>query len=172
MMDTAMTYIRHNNNELKYDRHSKKCYFGGGGGKQWRPGGWSQPVIWDTRRSTYKKRIFQEDLLSPLLFVIAFISLTHLLRTANPAYEFRTGEMINHLLFMDDLQLNSKSERALDSLTQTVRIFSKDTGFQFGIDKWAMLVMKKGKIVKSDGIQLPNDKVLKSLEVFRCARSR
>ena len=32
MMDTAMTYIRHNNNELKYDRHSKKCYFGGGGG--------------------------------------------------------------------------------------------------------------------------------------------
>ena len=73
---------------------------------------------------------------------------------------------------MDDLQLNSKSERALDSLTQTVRIFSKDTGIQFGIDKWAMLVMKKGKIVKSDGIQLPNDKVLKSLEVFRCARSR
>ena len=27
MMDIVMTYIRHNNNELKYDRHSKKCYF-------------------------------------------------------------------------------------------------------------------------------------------------
>ena len=27
-----------------------------------------------------------------------------------------------------------------------------------------MLVMRKGKIVKSDGIQLPNDKVIKSLE--------
>ena len=35
---------------------------------------------------------------------------------------------------------------------------------QFGIDKCAMLLMKKGKIVKSDGIQLPNDKVMKSLE--------
>ena len=35
---------------------------------------------------------------------------------------------------------------------------------QFGIDKCAMLVMKKGKIVKSDGIQLPHDKVIKSLE--------
>ena len=35
---------------------------------------------------------------------------------------------------------------------------------QFGIDKCAMLVMKKGKIVNSDGIQLPNDKVIKSLE--------
>ena len=35
---------------------------------------------------------------------------------------------------------------------------------QFGIDKCAMLVRKKGRIVKSDGIQLPNDKVIKTLE--------
>ena len=58
----------------------------------------------------------------------------------------------------------SKSEKALDSLIQTVTIFSKDIGMQFGIDKCAMLVMKKGRIVKSDGIQLPNDKVIKTLE--------
>ena len=65
---------------------------------------------------------------------------------------------------MDDLKLYSKSERGLDSLVQTVRIFSVDTGMQFGIEKCAMLVMKKGKIVKLDGIQFPNDKVIKSLE--------
>ena len=35
---------------------------------------------------------------------------------------------------------------------------------QFGIDKCAMLVIKKGKIVKSDGIQLPNDELIKSVE--------
>ena len=35
---------------------------------------------------------------------------------------------------------------------------------QFGIDKCSMFVIKKEKIVKSDGIQLPNDKVIKSLE--------
>ena len=35
---------------------------------------------------------------------------------------------------------------------------------QFGIDKCAMLVMKKEKLVKSDGIQLPNYKIIKSLE--------
>ena len=111
-----------------------------------------------------KRGIFQGDVLSPLLFVIALILLTHILTTANPAYELQTGETINHLLFMDDLKLYSKSEKALDSLIQTVRIFSTDIGMQFGIDKCAMLVMKKGKIVKSDGIQLPNDKVIKSLE--------
>ena len=32
---------------------------------------------------------------------------------------------------------------------------------QFGIDKCAMVVMKKGKIVKSDGIELPNEEIIK-----------
>ena len=50
---------------------------------------------------------------------------------------------------MDDLKLFSKSKMALDSLIQALRIFSEDTGMQFGVDKFAMLVMKKGKIVKS-----------------------
>ena len=63
-----------------------------------------------------------------MLFVIALFPLTHVLRTANPRYEFRTGETINHLLFMDYLKLYSKSEKALDSLIQTVRIFSEDIG--------------------------------------------
>ena len=40
----------------------------------------------------------------------------------------------------------------------------KTIGMQFGIDKCAMLVMKKAKIMKSDGIKLPNNKVIKSLE--------
>ena len=49
---------------------------------------------------------------------------------------------------MDDLKLYSKSERALDSLIQTVRIFSKDIGMQLGIDKCAMLILRNGKRVK------------------------
>ena len=53
---------------------------------------------------------------------------------------------------------------ALDSVIETVKIFSQDIRLQFAIDKCAMLVMKKGKIVKSDDIQFPNDKVIKSLE--------
>ena len=65
---------------------------------------------------------------------------------------------------MDDLKFYSTSERTLDSLIQTVRIFSEDIGMQFWIDKCAMLVMKKGKILKSDGTELPKEKVIKSLE--------
>ena len=65
---------------------------------------------------------------------------------------------------MDDLKLYSGSEKGLDSLVQTVRVFSEDIGMEFGIEKCAMLVMEKGKIVKSVGIELPNGKVIKSLQ--------
>ena len=121
-------------------------------------------AVEDIGKVPIERGIFQGNAISPLLFVIALILLTHILRTANPGYEFRNREMINHLLFMDDLKLYSKSERALDCLIQTVQIFSEDIGMQFGIDKCATLVMKKEKIVKSDCIQLPKDKVIKSLE--------
>ena len=35
---------------------------------------------------------------------------------------------------------------------------------EFGIEKCTMLVMEKGKIVKSIGIKLPDGKVIKSLQ--------
>ena len=65
---------------------------------------------------------------------------------------------------MDDLKLYSRSEKGLDSLVQAVRVFSEDIGMEFGIEKCAMLVMEKGKIVKSVGIELPDGKVIKSLQ--------
>ena len=64
----------------------------------------------------------------PLLFVVALIPMTLILRKARFAYEFQNGEKINHLLFMDDLKLYAKSERGLDSLVQTVHVFSSDIG--------------------------------------------
>ena len=103
-----------------------------------------------------------------IITIIIIIIITIIIITANSGYEFRVGETINHLPFMDDLKLYSKSEKALNSLTQTVRIFSEDIQMQFGIEKCAMLVMKRGKIVKSDGIKFPNGKVIKSLEEGEC----
>ena len=65
---------------------------------------------------------------------------------------------------MDDLKSYSQSEKRLDSLVQTVSCFSEDMGIEFGIKKCATSVMEKGKIVKSVGIELPDDKVIKSLQ--------
>ena len=52
----------------------------------------------------------------------------------------------------------------MGSLVQTVRVFSENIGMEFGIEKCAMLVMEKGKIVKSIGIELPDGKVITSLQ--------
>ena len=110
-----------------------------------------------------RRGIFQGDSLSPLLFVVALIPLTLLLRKIKQSYEFKNKDKINHLLFMDDLKLFAKNEKGLDSLVQTVRVFSEDIGMEFGIDKCAMLVLKRGKFERSEGIQLPDNEQIKSL---------
>ena len=61
---------------------------------------------------------------------------------------------------MDDFKLYSRSEKGLDSLVQTFRVFTEDIGIDVGIEKCAVLVMEKGKIVKSVGIELPDGKVI------------
>ena len=110
-----------------------------------------------------KRGTFQGDTLSPLLFVLAMIPLTLVLRKVNAHYEFTNGEKIHHLFFMDDLKLFARSEKELNSLVQTVRVVSEDIGMKFGIEKCAMLVMKRGNIIKSDGIVLPDDTVIKAM---------
>ena len=52
----------------------------------------------------------------------------------------------------------------MDSLVETVHVFSEDIGMEFDIEKCATLVMEKGKIVKSVGKELPDGKVIKSLQ--------
>ena len=109
--------------------------------------------------------IFQGGSLSPLLFVLALILLRLILKEAQAAYGFSGNkEKINHLLFMDDMKLNSCNAKELDSLVQTICIFSKNIGMEFGIEKCAVLVIEKGTIVKPVGIELPDGNVIKSLQ--------
>ena len=54
---------------------------------------------------------------------------------------------INHVLFMDDLKLYGASKDRLDSLVQVVRIFSQDIKMSFGLDKCAVLEMRRGRQV-------------------------
>ena len=66
---------------------------------------------------------------------------------------------------MGDLKLYAKSERELDSLIQNVRIFSEDVGMVFGLDKCAVLVMKRGKMVRIEGIELPDRKGIREVNL-------
>ena len=65
------------------------------------------------------------------------------LRKMKIHYEFGDNKTrINHLLFMDDLKLFSKSNDQIDSLVNTVHTFSEDNGMEFGIKKCRVLVLK------------------------------
>ena len=45
----------------------------------------------------------------------------------------------------------AKNRNELESMMNTVRIFSGDIGMQFGLGKCALLLMKRGKIAAGSG---------------------
>ena len=93
-----------------------------------------------------QRGIFQGDALSPLLFIIAKMTLNQIFRKCTTGYKFsKSPETINHLIYIDDIKLFAKNEKQLETLIHSVRIYSQDIGMEFGIEKCAMRVMKSGK---------------------------
>ena len=50
----------------------------------------------------------------------------------------------------------AKSKKQTESLVRTMRIFSEDIGIQFGIKKCRVLIIERGKVIRTDGIRLPD----------------
>ena len=90
--------------------------------------------------------------------------LNHILRKCTAKYKLRKlQEKINHLMYMDDIKLFAKNEKELETLIHTVRIYSQDIGMEFGIEKWATIVMKSGKRHLTDGMKQPNQEKIRTL---------
>ena len=64
---------------------------------------------------------------------------------------------------MDNFKLYAKNVKGLESLVQTLRILNDDIRMEFGIDKYATLVLRRVKIKKCDEVSLPNGRVMKGL---------
>ena len=97
--------------------------------------------------------------------IIIIIPLSVILGKTKGKYQHsKEGESINHLLFMDDLKLYGSDERQIDSLINTVRVLSDDIRMVFGLKKCGLVVMKRSKEVKYDGVDLPDGRRMKSVE--------
>lgn len=82
-----------------------------------------------------ERNIFQEDSLPLLLFVIAMILLNYILWKCNQRYRFtKLQEKVNCLIYVADLKTFIKKKEP-DPLTQASKIFNKDVGMEFGIEK-------------------------------------
>ena len=54
------------------------------------------------------------------------------------------------------MKLFAKHEKDLETLIHAVKIYSQDIGIEFGIEKYAIQVMKSRKRHLMDGMELPN----------------
>ena len=94
-----------------------------------------------------RRRIFQGDSLSPLLFCVALISLTNELNRADCGYQAHGSERkISHLLYMDDLKFVGRNENDLKNEIEVVQTVSKDINMNFGLEKCARICLKRGRV--------------------------
>ncbi|KAL4008504.1 hypothetical protein ACER0C_002356 [Sarotherodon galilaeus] len=80
--------------------------------------------------------------------------LSEIINKTGYGYRLRNGAVVSHLVYMDDIKLYAKSERDMDSLIHTTRLYSNDIGMSFGLEKCSRMVTKKGKVVRTEGIEL------------------
>ena len=100
----------------------------------------------------------------PLLFVICMMPLTQILRNLKSAYTLKNGEKLNHFSFMNDLKIFAKNKREINGLVSTVKILSSDIEMKFGIKRFGVLVLKREKVVSSEGVEMPDGERIKEVE--------
>ena len=99
-----------------------------------------------------------------ITIVLNVVPLSLILKKVNACYKWGKSECkLNYVLFMDDLKLYAKSEGQTNTLVRTVHVFSTDIGMEFGIKKCGILKVKRGKIVKIEGIKLADGEVMKQV---------
>jgi hypothetical protein len=111
-----------------------------------------------------KRGIFQGDSLSPLWFCLALNPLSQLLNDSNHGFKLTKSTKINHQFYMDDLKLYGSNKKEIEDLLSITENFSKDICMDFGIDKCAVLEVKKGKIEKSKAIKTLANKEINCLD--------
>ena len=70
----------------------------------------------------------------------------------------------NPVMFMDDIKLFAKNDDQIDTLLNTVTIFSAGHQNEVWLTKFWVLIMKRVKLVESEGINMPDGKTIKNNE--------
>ena len=79
-------------------------------------------------------------------------------------YQLVEQTKINHLFYVDDLKLYGTNDKQLTGLINTVKNVSDDIKMEFGLDKCAKALFKRGMKVSAEGIPLDNNQVIQDLD--------
>ena len=91
--------------------------------------------------------------------------MTRVLELMEVGYKLKKGGgRINHMMFMDDIKLFGRSTKEIDILVQIVRIVSGDIRMEFGIEKCALVNIQRGKVTRTEGIQLLDGDNIKDID--------
>ena len=69
-------------------------------------------------------------------------------------------------MYMDNIKMfakNEKKKKDLKTLKQAVKIYSQDIRIEFGIEKCAMLIMRRGKRKMTEWREPPNQEKIRTL---------
>ena len=72
--------------------------------------------------------------------------------------------MIKLIIYYLWMMLNSKNGDQINSLLNTVRIFSEGIKIEFELSKCGVLIMKRGKVVYNEEINMADGKTIKNIE--------
>ena len=69
------------------------------------------------------------------------------------------------------MKLYTKDDSELDGLLRIVKGFSDNIGMEFGLSKCTKAIFKRGKLEKSDHVQLDEEAIIKDLEQEKVYKS-
>ncbi|XP_044760178.1 uncharacterized protein LOC123317638 [Coccinella septempunctata] len=133
---------------------------------------WRTKLSVDTNKGNYtteeiriQRGIFQGDKLSTLWFCLSINLLSKLLNQSKYGYviERRNNTKINHQLYIDDLKLYAANEDQLTRELKIVASFTDAIKMEMGLDKCAVVHMRRGKIREGEALEIQEQLTIRTL---------
>ena len=131
---------------------------------------WKNNEVIITDAINISRGIFQGDTLSPLLFCIGYFMVSQKLKMLRIGYvpgipgKRDPSNMRSHFVFMDDFKGMTTNEASLGTLMKTCIEILKELGLEVGLNKCAVMKVKRGKVENMEGLKLDNDHVINNID--------
>ncbi|XP_044757740.1 uncharacterized protein LOC123315901 [Coccinella septempunctata] len=124
-----------------------------------------ETVSYQTGKIRIARGIFQGDRFSPSWFCAAMNPISSMLNRSAYGYAIDSNTILPHLFNVDDLKLFAIGRKQSEGELELVRKFSGDIGMSLGLEKCAVVEVKRGKMVRQQNIQLRDGREIRSLGV-------